>query len=400
MLLISVNLCIIMHERLMKVINGLKNVRILTPEGFINGNLQIDNGKITNINYDPNFNGLTFTDVVTVVPGFIDEHIHGANGSDVMDGDLDSLSNIACTIVKEGVTSFLATTMTQKEDVIIKALNNVKEYVDNPVENGAEVIGIHLEGPFLNPSACGAQDPAYIVNPDVDKLKRYQDASGNLIKLVTVAPEMPGGIEFIKYCTSAGIVASIGHTKATYEDAHQAVLAGATNVTHCFNAMSGLHHRDVGVVGAALLHDELTTELIADGIHVSKEAIKILYKLKGKDKLTLVTDAMEAKWLPDGEYELGGQKVYVKGKEARLTNGTLAGSVLKMNEAVGNMHDFLDATLEDIIYMASVNPAKKLGVYDRKGSIEPGKDADLVVLNDNLEVIMTIVKGRICYCKE
>lgn len=382
------------------MVKGLKNVKILTPEGFISGNIAIEKDKIKGINFDPDFKGLTFSGTVYVVPGFIDEHIHGASGSDVMDGNYNSLKNIACTIVKEGVTSFLATTMTHKEEVILKALENVKHYVENPDSEGAEVLGVHLEGPFLNPQACGAQDARFIVDPDVDKLRHYQETSGNLIKMVTVAPERPGGIDLIKYCVNNGIIVSLGHTNATYQETYAAILAGATNVTHCFNAMGAFHHREVGLIGALLLHDELTAELIADGIHVSKEAIKLLYKIKGKEKIILVTDAMEAKGLPEGEYELGGQKVYVKHKTARLLNGTLAGSVLKMDEAIKNMVRYVDADLEDIVQMASVNPAKRLGVYDRKGSIEFGKDADLVVLNENLDIIMTIVKGSICYCKE
>ncbi len=381
------------------MIKGLKDVRILTPEGYVDGNLEIENGKIKGINNHHEFNGITFNEDVVIVPGFIDEHTHGANGSDCMYDNLDDIKNIARTIVKEGTTSFLATTMTQSREAIISALNNINEYIKLNDDNAAEVLGVHLEGPFINKSACGAQDKQYIINPDVKLFKEFQEKSGNHIKLVTIAPEIEGGLELVRYCKENNIVASIGHTKANYDDCLKAIEAGASSLTHCFNAMSGLHHREIGVVGAGLLHNELNAEIIADGVHVQPKAIELLHKNKGKENIILVTDSMEAKWLLDGEYELGGQKVYVSNNEARLADKTLAGSLLKMIDAVRNMIKFLNIPLEDAVMMASTNPAKKLNVYDRKGSIEIGKDADLVVLNNKLEILMTIVKGKVVYQK-
>lgn len=381
---------------MIKLIKGLNNVTMLTPEGMKVGHLEIKDGKIHYIGEQLTTEGLTFNQNVIVIPGFIDEHIHGVNNSDTMDATYDALKNISQSLVKEGTTSYLPTTMTQSVDNIIKALNTIQGYMAHP-EDGAEVLGVHLEGPFIHQDACGAQPKEYIVNPSVSQFKDYQKASGNAIKFVTIAPDAPGGLELIQYCKEHNIVASIGHTKATYEQTLEAIRHGASSVTHCFNAMTGLHHREIGVVGATLLHDELNAEVIADGIHVHPKAIELLYKNKSKNNMTLVTDSMRAKGLEDGEYELGGQPVIVKDGQARLQDGTLAGSTLSMIDAVRNSIKYLKVSLEEVVYMASTNPAKKLGVFNRKGSIEIGKDADLVVLNKDYEIVMTICNGRIAY---
>jgi len=380
--------------------NGLKNVKILTPHGYVDGNIEIVEGKIKDINHHEDFNGETFDEQVIVVPGFIDEHIHGVNGSDVMDCSIDSLRNMAMSVIKEGTTSFLATTMTQTEEMISSALKHVNEYIELHEANAAEILGIHLEGPFISLKACGAQPKEYIVNPSIDQFKKYLVDSNYHIKMATIAPEEEGGYALIRFCKENNIVASIGHTKATYLETIKAINEGANSVTHCFNAMTGLHHREVGVVGASLLHEELNAEVIVDGVHVHPKAVELLYKNKGKENITLITDSMRAKGLIDGDYELGGQKVIVSNNEARLVDATLAGSVLKMIDAVKNAIKFLNISLEDAVMMASTNPAKKLNVYDRKGSIEVGKDADLVVLNKDLVILMTIVKGKIVYKKE
>lgn len=379
---------------------GIKNVRILTPSGIVQGNLVISEGKIKSISHGEEFSGISFDDDVIIVPGFVDEHIHGVNNCDAMDGSQESLRVMTAALPKEGTTSFLATTMTQSVENITKALEAVRVYCEEENQAGAEIIGVHLEGPFLNPAACGAQPLEYIVNPDIEQFKKYQEASGDRIKFVTVAPEQDGGLPFVRYLKDHGVIPSIGHTKATYDDAVKAIEAGASSVTHCYNAMTGLHHREPGVVGAVLLHDELQAELIADGVHVHPKAMEVLYRSKGAEKITLVTDSLRAKGLPDGTYDLGGQDVSVKNGEARLPNGSLAGSTLKMHNGVKNMIEMLEVSIEEAVQMASTNPAKKLGVFDRKGSIEVGKDADLVVLNSNYEVLMTICRGKIAYKKE
>ena len=246
----------------------------------------------------------------------------------------------------------------------------------------------------------GAQPLEYVAKPDIEVFKKYQEASGNNIKLVSLAAEEEGSAELIKYLVSENVVASFGHTDSTAKDVELAISAGAKNVTHTFNAMKPLHHREIGTVGSALLYDELNCELICDGIHVSKPAINLLRKCKPSDKLTLVTDAMRAKHMADGEWELGGQAVFVKNGEARLAGGTLAGSVLKMNNAVKNFMEFTGASLQEAVNCASLNPAKNLGLDHILGSIKEGKNASFVVVDKDMNVVYTIRDGYVIYEKE
>ena len=331
-----------------------------------------------------------------VLPGFIDEHIHGAGGADTMDGTKEALAAMAETLAKEGTTAFLATTMTQSPETIQRALAAVREYEKSPA-CGARLLGVHLEGPFIAEAHKGAQPKEYIAKPSIEAFERYQTESGNQIKIVTLAPEEEGAIELVKYLTAHGVVSSIGHTIAKYEDIEKAVISGATHVTHTYNAQSPLHHREVGVVGSALLLDELSCELIADGIHVSVPAMKLLAKSKPKEKLILITDAIRAKGLGDGVSELGGQKVFVKNGEARLEDGTLAGSVLCMNRAVQNLVEKVGVPFTQAVDCAAKNPARDLGLLDEVGSIRKGKRADFTVLNRRYDVLLTVVNGNIVY---
>ena len=335
-----------------------------------------------------------------VFPGFIDVHIHGADGADAMDGTNEALHKIARKVTEEGTTSFLATTMTHSNKLIENALANVDQYIKNTNEAGeAEIIGVHLEGPFINKKKTGAQPKEYIVQPSVEQFKKWQTVAGGHIRLVTLAPEVEGSIELIKYLTSNNVIASLGHSAATFDEAEKAVEAGATHVTHLFNAMTGLDHRDPGLAAAALTFEDLKVELISDGIHVHPKMINLAVKVKGPEKVILVTDAMCAKGLQDGEYSLGGQKVFVKGREARLADGTLAGSVLLMSEAIRNISNFTGLPLEEVIKFASETPAKQLGIFDRKGSISIGKDADITVMDDHFNVLLTICRGKIAFQK-
>lgn len=332
-----------------------------------------------------------------VLPGFIDEHIHGAGGSDAMDGTVEDLKMIATTVAAEGTTGFLATTMTQSPENIKKAMQAVKTYREANSDEGARVLGVHLEGPFIAAAHKGAQPLEYIAKPDVAVFDEYNAASGGVIKIVTLAPEEAGAAELIAHLKANGIVPSIGHTSAKTVEVAAAIEAGAKNVTHTYNAQSALHHREIGVVGSAMLYDELNCELIADTIHVSVPAIRLLVKNKPLDKLTLITDAMRAKGMADGESELGGQVVIVKGGEARLKDGTLAGSVLKMNRAVQNMTEKVGVPFLQAVDYATINPAKTLGIDNEAGSIKVGKRADFAVLNDKFDVLMTVRGGKIVY---
>lgn len=374
---------------------GFKNTWIVTEKGLEKTSLTYDEKFVT---IGKNEEGLQeLPEEYVVVPGFIDEHIHGAAGSDAMDGTMEDLGKIANALASEGTTAFLATTMTQSPENITKALKAVKAYRELSPESGAEILGVHLEGPFISKDFVGAQPIEYVAKPSVEVFKKYQDVSGDCVRIVTLAPEVEGSTELIKYLVSQNIVASIGHTNATYADVKKAVEAGATNLTHTYNAMKPLHHREVGTVGSGLLFDELNCECICDGIHVSGPAIQLLHKNKPADKMTLITDAMRAKHMPDGVSELGGQVVIVKNGEARLENGTLAGSVLKMNNAVKNVMKFLNLPLEEVVKLASQNPAKNLGVFDQMGSIKEGKRADFVILDKDLNVVQTVRNGKVIY---
>ena len=368
-----------------------------------NGYILIENSRISEIGPMENCplhadKILTLQEGQLVLPGFIDIHIHGAGGADAMDGKEEALRIMVEELPKEGTTSFLATTMTQDPATITKALQTIKSFRKNGNLAGeSELLGIHLEGPFISPSKAGAQPIDHIIAPQLDLFTEWNEASGNAIKLVTLAPEQPGAKEVIEYLRNSNILCSIGHTNASYQQATEAIKLGASHATHLFNQMTGLHHRDVGAAGAALLNDQVYMEIIADGIHVSPEMIKLALRVKGVDKTILITDAMRAKGMAEGRYELGGQEVIVKGKEARLNDGTLAGSILKMNDAIKKVCQFTDCTLQQAIQMASVNPAKQLNIFERKGSIAIGKDADLVIMNSNLDVFTTICRGIIAY---
>ena len=379
---------------------GFKNANVYVNGEIINTSVGFENDLISFVGDQP-LNEIIELDANSIVlPGFIDQHIHGSGTADAMDGSVEALQTIAKSVACEGTTAFLATTMTQSPENISKAMTAVKEYRQNPTAEGAEVLGIHLEGPFINKSKAGAQPAEYIVNHDIEQFKYYNELSGNSIKIVTLAPETEGSAEFIKYLNKNGINASIGHTSAKYEDVVKAVENGAVQITHTYNAQSPFNHREVGVVGSALLIDDLTCEIICDLIHISIPALKLLFKNKPLDKVVLISDAMRAKNLGDTVSELGGQTVYVKNGEARLADGTLAGSVLKINEAIRNIIQKCDVPFSVAVDYATKNPAKNLGIYNQMGSIEVGKKANFAVIDkDTFEVNLTVRDGKIIYKK-
>ncbi|MBR2385377.1 MAG: N-acetylglucosamine-6-phosphate deacetylase [Clostridia bacterium] len=377
---------------------GFKNVKAYLPDvGVVTTNIGFENGKIVYIGDDASqIEAIAEVDGI-VVPGFIDQHIHGAGGSDGMDGTEKDLQIISETVAREGTTAFLVTTMTQSPENISKALVAVKEVMQKGEFAGAEAIGVHLEGPFISPKHVGAQPLEYVAKPSVEIFDEYDRLSGGNIKIVTLAPEQEGGAELVEHLAKLGKVASIGHTASKYADVESAVKVGAKNVTHTYNAQTALHHREVGVVGSAMLFDELNCELICDLIHLCAPAIRLVVKNKPHNKVTLITDAMRAKGMPDGISELGGQTVIVKNGEARLEDGTLAGSVLKMNDAIKNVVTKVGVSFTDAIDFATKNPAENIGVLNERGTIEVGKRADFAVLNDSFEVLQTVVGGKIVY---
>jgi len=325
-----------------------------------------------------------------ISPGFIDLHIHGSGGFDTMDGSLEALKAISNTILKHGTTSFLPTTMTMKLETIYKALDTVREALAIKELQGARILGAHLEGPFISKSYKGAQQENYILKPEFDYIKDYLD----IIKIITLAPEVEGAKEFIrKTKENSKTILSIGHTSASYEEAIGAIEEGISHCTHLFNAMTPLHHRNPGVV-AAVFNSNITCELIADNLHVHPELYKLLIKIKGEDNLVLVTDAIRASCMKSGCYDLGGQEVCVKARKAQLANGSLAGSVLTLNKAVKNFIEVTSAPMHQVIKLVTLNPARVIGDDAKKGSLGLGKDADIVVFDDNIDVKKAFIEGN------
>ncbi|MGR3763218.1 N-acetylglucosamine-6-phosphate deacetylase [Rossellomorea sp. NS-SX7] len=385
----------------------IRNQKIYAENGIIeNGFIKIESGIISEIGEmselqdDGESVGVSLPRNASVIPGMIDVHIHGVNGADTMDATKEALDTMTATLPKEGTTSLLATTMTESKENIEKALINTGEYIQAGQEAGkAEILGIHLEGPFINSGKAGAQPLDHIVPPSVEVFQKWQTDSLNHIKLVTLAPEMDEGHELIRHLKDNGIVASAGHSNATYDEMSEAIDKGVCHVTHLFNQMSGFHHREPGIVGAALNRKELMVELIADGIHVRPEAVDIAFQQITEERMILITDSMRAKCLKNGQYDLGGQMVTVKDGMALLDEDTLAGSVLEMKTAFQNIQRYTGCSVQEAVKITSENPAKQLGVFDRKGSIAAGKDADLVILDEQMDVFMTICKGKIAYVR-
>ncbi|PXW92146.1 N-acetylglucosamine 6-phosphate deacetylase [Streptohalobacillus salinus] len=374
----------------------IKGATLYLPEETIVGDVVIEGTTIAAI-ITPSHAAVTGEDVIdatglSLIPGFIDTHIHGGYGVDVMDDTPDALSTLAQGLATEGTTAFLATTMTQANEVIEAALSRINHFEANETE--AELLGVHLEGPFVEISKAGAQPEAHIQQPDINLFNRWLALSGNKIKTVTYAPENDADYRFTKHLVSLGINRSAGHTNLTFSGAEAATAEGVNRLTHLCNQMNGIHHRDIGLVGASFQLDALNAELIADGIHVSPEMMQLIVNNLTPKRLTLITDAMRAKGLSAGAYDLGGQTVYVKDGQATLKDGTLAGSVLSMIDGAKQLLALENVSLRDVIMMASVNPAKSAGVYQRKGSIESGKDADLLLVDDTLTIKATIVRGQ------
>lgn len=329
-----------------------------------------------------------------VSPGFVDIHIHGNMGRDTMDATEEAITTIAKSIVRHGVTSFLPTTMTMDKESVYNALDAVKDLMGCG-EGRAEILGAHLEGPFINQKYKGAQNEAFIINPSYEFVENYKD----VIKVITYAPEQDENFEFTKEVVkNTDIALSIGHSKATFKQAREAINLGARNITHLFNGMTPLNHRNPGVVGAGLTSD-VYCEIIADKIHISKDLFQFILDNKGEDKIILVTDSIEAGGLEDGEYSLGGQKVIVKDSQARLESGSLAGSVMPLNKMVYNFLNNTDLDMRKVVRLAAINPAKSIGIDKTKGSIEIGKDADITLIDEDVNCYMTINKGKIVYKK-
>ena len=328
-------------------------------------------------------------------PGFIDVHIHGAGGHDVMEGTRDALKKIAATIGSHGTTSFLATTVTADPNAIVHSSEEIAQYIATQHQEtfaGAEVLGIHFEGPFISPVRRGVHPTEWLKLPSAELLEKFVSASKGNARLLTIAPELLGAMPCIDAARKAGMVVGIGHTDATYEQARAAVTRGAHHAIHTYNAMRPFSHRDAGVIGAVLTSPDITAELIADGVHVDEIAMRMLLQAKGPAGVILISDGISATGMPDGRFTLGGFEVTVSGGICRNAEGKLAGSTLTLDRALRNIVK-LGAPLHDALQMLTLNPAKLLGIEHKKGVLHANADADIVLLDEGLQVTQVYTRG-------
>lgn len=372
---------------------AIVNGKLIIGDDIIENKVLLFNDRIAAIqDADEGIQGVEVIDAVGcyVSPGFIDIHIHGSFDCDVMDLGGDAINNISKGLSNYGVTGFLPTTMSLDKESIQRALGNIRRAAAGKV-NGAKVLGAHLEGPFINSLKKGAHDKEHIIKADFELIKDYLD----IIKIITIAPEIEGNMDFIKSIHQhRHITSSIGHSNATYEEAMEAIEAGVKSATHIFNAMSGLNHREPGVA-AAVLNSDIYCELIADKIHLHPAMFKLLVNTKGHDRLILITDAIRAACMKSGAYDLGGQQVAVENGAARLSDGTLAGSVLRLKDAIKNLWENTDLSLQQVIHTVTMNPAKLIGQDNEIGSLEVGKKADIVIFDKNIDIKATIIDGEL-----
>lgn len=330
---------------------------------------------------------------LTVIPGLIDLHIHGFGGIDLTGATADQVERVCCMLVKRGVTSFAATTLTTEIEIMLKSLETLGTAIEKGTD-GAEMIGINMEGPFISPERHGAMDKKHFWPFDERVLDTFISRSRNNIKIMTVAPEIEANLNGISTIRDRGIVASVGHTDASADIVTAAIEKGATHATHLFNAMSSLGHREPGAVGA-ILDSDATVELICDGKHIDSRVIRLVYKLVGRERLCIISDDVSTAGMPDGEYEIQGERVAVKDGTCTLTDGTLYGNVNSLFDCVRRSVKDFGLPIEDAVYCASAVPSRILGIADKKGRIAEGMDADLVIINDDFEIKYVIKNGNI-----
>jgi len=375
--------------------------RLITPIEWIESPIVVvEDGHITALRprsdaEAPAGRVLDFPDLI-LAPGFIDIHIHGGAGRDAMEAGESALAQIERQLVKHGVTAYLPTTVTASQEKILKALDGLGKLIGpaKKSQGRAAPLGIHLEGPFISHEKRGVHPPQDLLPPSPQALERFWQASARTIRMMTIAPELPGAVETIQYALTLGVHSSLGHSNATYQEAQSGIAAGADHATHTFNAMRPLDHRDPGILGAVLENDELTADIIADGIHVHPSTLNLFLRAKGADRAILITDAISATDMPDGVYSLGGLEVQVSNGRCEY-QGKLAGSVLTLDRAIRNVMTFARWKLQQAVRLATLNPAQRLGITDQRGLLAPGRRADLVVLTPEGQVAHTIIGGEI-----
>lgn len=376
----------------------ITNVRIVSKELMMEcGSVRIENGKIAEVceGIPENTEGGSAVNGQgqLLIPGMIDVHIHGANGYDMMDGTTRSIEEVSRTCAKTGCTSFLATSVSSSLQDLLLMVDNVKKVAGR--EPGAKIVGIHTEGPYLNAKRKGMQNEAYIRHPDLAEMNKIIEAAGAQLKMATIAPELPGGMELVSALREHEIIVAIAHSDATYDEATEAFELGASHITHCFNGMRPIHHRDPGLIVAAFEQPRVSLQAIVDHVHLHPAIVRLMHRIKGPDNMVLITDAMQAMGMGDGEYHFGGHHVSVVENIARLKDGTLASSTVTMNKALKYSVE-LGIPLQDAVTMACRTPADLLGLK-QKGRIIPGADADLVLLDEQFQVIWTMIDGHVVH---
>jgi len=374
--------------------------RLVTPVEWIEVPVVvIEDGHITslasrNAAEIPEGRRLDFHDLI-LAPGFIDIHIHGGAGRDAMEANESALTQIERQLAKHGVTAYLPTTVTAPQEKILKALDGLGKLIATANKNQGRAVplGIHLEGPFISHEKRGVHPPKDLVLPSRQAFDRFWQASAGTIRMMTIAPELQGAAETIRHARELGVHSSLGHSNATYQEAQSGISAGADHATHTFNAMRALDHRDPGILGAVLENDELTADIIADGIHVHPSMLALFLRAKGTDRAILITDAISATGMPDGIYSLGGLEVQVSNGRCEY-QGKLAGSVLTLDRAIRNVMTFAGWPLQQAVKLATLNPAQRLGISDERGLLAPGRRADFVVLTPEGQVVQTIIGGE------
>lgn len=381
----------------------LRNVRVITPyRDIARGYISIADGRIVEVGEEPyrnrgDFYGLSL-DGFTIGPGFVDTHIHGSFGVDLSTARVSDVELLSRKLPMFGVTSFVPTSYTLPRDLLVSFCRNI--YSASRSSTGARVVGIHLEGPYINPEKAGAQNPEYARPADIEELEELLEVSGGLLRSVTLAPEIEGGLDLVRYAVSRGVVVQVGHTNASYSKTVEAITLGASKATHLYNAMSGFHHRNPGAALALLQSDGVYLEIIADFIHVAPEVVDFTIRYASHCRVVLVTDSIAAAGMPDGTYRLGGVEIEVSGGVARVAGrDVLAGSTLTMDRALANILS-LGYSLREAFFMASTAPAKSLGLSSEIGLLLPGRRADLVILDRKLNVVATVVGGRIVYVRD
>jgi N-acetylglucosamine-6-phosphate deacetylase len=374
---------------------------LITPEQWIDAPvIVVDAGIVTGvrarheIELPAGARCLDFPDLI-LAPGFIDIHIHGGAGHDVMEADEKALARIEMLMARHGVTAYLPTTVTAPEGRTLQALEHLGKAAGRNENSGRAIpIGIHLEGPFISHAKRGVHPPANLIQPSPGALERFWQASEGKIRLMTIAPEIPGAVETIRYARTLGVHSSLGHSNATYEETRAGIAAGADHATHTFNAMRPLDHRDPGILAAVLEDDGLSADIIVDGIHVDPSVVRLFLRAKGDDRAVLITDAISATGMPEGVYKLGDFEVQVKDGRCESA-GKLAGSVLTLDRAIRNVMSFAHWQLQRAVKLATLNPARLLGVTNQRGLVATGRRADLVALTYDGTVVHTIIGGEL-----